>query len=254
MIVKELSDSIFYIENAFEHAKEFVAKIEELDEDPSTYDVIPKWKDWYDSQPYQDEFGQWKETLKEKPTGKQKEFNWNRSLTNFNSIWPIPEFELDDTRKLLEPVINLIHEPYLKILDIWYEKTGNKKLDYVSKNYMLKKYNTGGSIGTHIDINPEDPQNTMDWSALFYLNDDYVGGEIEFTDLDITLKPAAGSALIFPTTAPHMAFEVTEGNKYFIFMMIDTGYSHSLALYEEYPSLNGAIRNYREANKDIYGV
>lgn len=250
MIVKEFPGNVLYIENAFEHAKEFIDKIEELDKNSDTHSVIPPWKDWYDSQPYQDELGQWKEKLKDKPTGRQKEFNWNRTETNFNKIWPIPDFPLDNTHKNLEPVINLIHEPYLKILDIWYEKTGNKKLDYVSRNYMLKKYNTGGSLGTHIDINPDDPINTMDWSALFYLNDDYVGGEIEFTDSDTVLKPAAGSALIFPTTAPHMAYEVTEGNKYFIFMMIDTQYGHSLALYEEYPSLNGAIRNYRETLKN----
>jgi hypothetical protein len=247
MIVKDLSKDILYIENVFERAQDFVDAIERFDSDTQVHPVIPAWRDWYDGVPYQDEDGVWQVNYHDAPKGKQKLFDWNISATNNYRVWPLPEDDLGDyAHKIANPVIHLIHEPYLKVLDIWYEKTGHKKLDYVSKNYTLKKYNTGGSIGTHIDKNDQDPGSTMDYTVLFYLTDNYEGGEIEFTEANITLKPAAGSALIFKTTEPHMAYEVREGDKYFIFMYIHTEFGHSTSLYEDFVALNNSISEYRK--------
>lgn len=58
-----------------------------------------------------------------------------------------------------------------------------------------------------------------------YLNDDYVGGEIEFKIFledgsykRITYKPEAGDVVIFPSTPPywHGVRETTDGAKYFV--------------------------------------
>jgi hypothetical protein len=247
MIVKELSKDILYIENAFEKAQEFVDKIESFEQDSEMYSVIPKWEDWHDSVPHQGEDGEWHTSYHDHPKGKQKLFNWNRSLTFFNSLWPVPEDNFSDyAHKKASPVIDMIHDPYLKVLDIWYSKTGHEKLEYVSKNYTLKKYNTGGEIGIHIDRNIEDLKSTMDYTALFYLTDSYDGGEIEFPDINLTLKPSAGSALLFPTNLPHRALEVLSGDKYFIFMYIHTEFGHTTSLYEEFSALNAAILEHRE--------
>jgi len=89
----------------------------------------------------------------------------------------------------------------------------------------------------------------MDYTALFYLTDNYDGGEIEFPDIDLKIKPSAGSALIFPTTMPHRALEVLAGDKYFIFMYIDTKFGHTISLHEESDSLNEAILRHRESIK-----
>lgn len=246
LIVKQLSKDILYIENVFEKAQEFVDKIEEFEEDPEMYSVIPKWENWHDGEPYQDEDGEWQTSYHDYPKGKQKLFNWNRSSTLFNNIWPVPKDNFTDyAHEKAGPVIDLIHKPYLEALKIWYAKTGQNELAYVSKNYTLKKYNTGGAIGVHVDKNIDDPQSTMDYTALFYLTDNYNGGEIEFPDIDLTLKPSAGSVLIFPTTLPHTALEVLGGDKYFIFMYIHTEFGHTTSLYEEMAALNGAILEYR---------
>lgn len=83
--------------------------------------------------------------------------------------------------------------------------------------YELLKYDVGGQFGEHVDIIPGHPQ----WgyrrlSAVVYLNDDCEGGEIAFSRHELTLKPPAGSVLIFPSdfTYPHASLPVKSGTKY----------------------------------------
>jgi len=110
MIVHQLSRDILYIENAFEKAHEFVNKIEEFEEEKKMHSVIPKWGDWRDGEPYLDENGEWQTAYHDYAKGKQKFFNWNRSSTFFNSIWPVPEDSFTDyAHKKASPVIDLIH-------------------------------------------------------------------------------------------------------------------------------------------------
>lgn len=63
-----------------------------------------------------------------------------------------------------------------------------------------------------------------DISVLLYLNDDYEGGEIEFTQLGITIKPQAGMMLAFPSYAEfeHKVHPVTKGVRYNIVSWICT--------------------------------
>jgi predicted 2-oxoglutarate/Fe(II)-dependent dioxygenase YbiX len=63
-----------------------------------------------------------------------------------------------------------------------------------------------------------------DISVLLYLNDDYTGGEIEFTQLGLTLKPKAGMLLAFPSYLEfeHKVHPVTKGTRYTIVSWIAT--------------------------------
>jgi len=53
-------------------------------------------------------------------------------------------------------------------------------------------------------------------SLVAYLNDDYEGGEIEFSRFGIVQKPSAGSLVIFPSNYPyfHVVRKVTKGTRY----------------------------------------
>jgi hypothetical protein len=63
-------------------------------------------------------------------------------------------------------------------------------------------------------------------TAIFYLNDDYIGGEIVFLELDDNLqitwcdeyKPQAGDVLVFSSMHPiyHGVKTVEQGNKYIL--------------------------------------
>jgi hypothetical protein len=244
MKVTEFEGNILYIEDAFPQAQEFIDNIERYDQDPKTHSVIPAWEDWRDGHPVKvgDSPIAWKQELDPYTKGKQKMFDWDRSISNYNKVWPRPEYAFtDEAHTMVEDTINFIDKPYREILNIWSEKTGNSPLEHVSKNYFLRKYHVDGMIAPHIDKNIDNPLNTMDWSVLFYLNDNYVGGEVSFPDLGVTIKPTAGSALIFPCTAVHTAHQVLSGEKYYIFMVIHSEFGHSTAVVEEYYDLNEMI-------------
>jgi hypothetical protein len=54
-----------------------------------------------------------------------------------------------------------------------------------------------------------------DFSALLYLNEDYDGGEIEFTQYDLKLKPKPGTFIFFKgdMNARHLVHEVKSGER-----------------------------------------
>lgn len=248
MKITEFNENIFYIENAFPQAQEFINNIEEYDKDPKTHSVIPEWVDWRDGRPKNTKPGSAHidHRSDQFPKGKQKLFNWDRSASNYNRVWPRPQYVFDDeAHRMVENTIDMIDKPYHEILKFWSEKTNNSPLEHVSKNYILRKYHVGGKIGPHIDKNKDNPLNTMDWSALFYLNDNYEGGEIYFPDLDLKIKPTAGSALVFPCEISHEAEEVLSGEKYYIFMVIHSEFGHSNALTEEYHEMNELILKHK---------
>lgn len=84
------------------------------------------------------------------------------------------------------------------------------------EGYSLLRYKAPvGEYRHHIDASPE---NGRVVSGLIYLNNDYVGGELDFPEQKMTLKPAPGDVVLFPScfTHPHASLPVTEGTKYSI--------------------------------------
>lgn len=83
------------------------------------------------------------------------------------------------------------------------------------EDYNILKYNSGQEYQTHAD---SDGLTKRTISAVIYLNDDYEGGEIEFINFGIKLKPKAGTLLLFPSNYAyaHRAHAITSGTKYAI--------------------------------------
>mgnify|MGYP000379967471 FL=1 len=56
------------------------------------------------------------------------------------------------------------------------------------------------------------------YSSVFYLNDDYDGGELFFPEFDLTIKPKLGDLITFPTNSMYMhaVKEVKSGTRYTI--------------------------------------
>ena len=63
-----------------------------------------------------------------------------------------------------------------------------------------------------------------DISLLVYLNDDYEGGELEFTKLQLTIKPKKGMLITFPSYEDfeHKVHPVTNGVRYNLVSWINT--------------------------------
>jgi predicted 2-oxoglutarate/Fe(II)-dependent dioxygenase YbiX len=93
-------------------------------------------------------------------------------------------------------------------------------------NGLLNKWEVGDNLTQHIDSAQDFeqflgsgaawPPSVVLYSSILYLNDDYEGGEIRFTEHGVSVKPKAGTLLIFPSTDmyPHEVTEITSGTRY----------------------------------------
>jgi hypothetical protein len=92
------------------------------------------------------------------------------------------------------------------------------KIDQEIKNtepYTLLRYSGGEQYGFHYDGGTGSKRSI---SVLIYLNDDYEGGEIEFPNFNLKIKPKSGTLILFPSNYAygHIAHPVTSGTKYVI--------------------------------------
>ena len=92
-------------------------------------------------------------------------------------------------------------------------------------------YPVGGHYKTHNDgehFNHETRQweklMDRDVSFLFYLNDQYGGGELEFPELGLTIKPKKGMMIAFPSYKDfaHKVHPVTWGHRYSLVSWVAT--------------------------------
>lgn len=117
----------------------------------------------------------------------------------------------DDLRKInnkfYEKIVGAV-STYCNIFDIDQEIVD-------AEEYQLLKYSGGQHYGAHYDGGTGSARAI---SPILYLNDDYQGGEIEFINFGIKIKPKAGSLLVFPSSYAyrHIAHPVTSGTKYAI--------------------------------------
>jgi len=96
--------------------------------------------------------------------------------------------------------------------------------EYFPKNtlaleeFRLKCYNggTGQQFRKHVDIGDYNSARRF-LAFLYYLNDDFTGGETEFFN-EMKITPKRGSVLVFPPTwqYPHAGLPVDTGNKYIL--------------------------------------
>jgi len=80
-------------------------------------------------------------------------------------------------------------------------------------SYQLLRYGKDNFFNNHFD---DSVQHHRRVSIVYYLNDDYIGGEITFNRFNVTHKPKANDLIIFPSSYvyTHSVSEVTEGIRY----------------------------------------
>jgi hypothetical protein len=79
--------------------------------------------------------------------------------------------------------------------------------------FGILKYGQGQKFTNHIDDCTEFHRRI---STVYYLNDNYTGGEINFPRFGITFKPKANQMIVFPSTFVynHSVSPVIEGERY----------------------------------------
>lgn len=81
------------------------------------------------------------------------------------------------------------------------------------ENYNLLRYRGGQQYHEHYDGSTITGRAI---SAICYLNDNYIGGELEFPNFNVKIKPKQGTLILFPSNFAysHIAHPVTQGEKY----------------------------------------
>jgi predicted 2-oxoglutarate/Fe(II)-dependent dioxygenase YbiX len=83
------------------------------------------------------------------------------------------------------------------------------------EHYNMLRYRGGQEYKAHYDGSTATGRSL---SAIVYLNNNYEGGHVEFTNFGVKIKPEPGMLLLFPSNYAytHIAHPVTEGTKYAI--------------------------------------
>ena len=80
---------------------------------------------------------------------------------------------------------------------------------------QVVRYTPGGHYRPHADAALDMADRYV--TVLCYLNDDFEGGQTTFTYLNnLSIQPASGKAIIFPSTYVHQAEPVISGEKFVI--------------------------------------
>lgn len=147
-------------------------------------------------------------------------------------------------------ILETDNQGYDAILDVFNkclsEYIDENKLDITNEHmgigwWLVREYLPGSEMTAHSDIysyvtdngNPVTPYLT----AILYLNDDYVGGEISFPEQNLVIKPKPGSVVIFKSNTLHEVLPITEGSRY----MTQT-YIYEKQ-FSEYQDMNGKKAN-----------
>ena len=92
--------------------------------------------------------------------------------------------------------------------------------------YPVGGHYKGHNDGEHFNYETRQWERVMsrDVSFLFYLNDQYGGGELEFYDLGLTIKPKKGMMIAFPSYKEfaHKVHPVTWGHRYSLVSWVET--------------------------------
>jgi hypothetical protein len=108
------------------------------------------------------------------------------------------------------------------LANIFYETLVASERDYMYDHavyfsdhdaYQILRYGKGQKFTNHVDDHPHYHRRV---SSVYYINDDYEGGEINFPRFGISYKPKANEMIIFPSTYVynHSVSEVTSGTRY----------------------------------------
>lgn len=184
--VEIFSDRIFYYKNILADSLEILSLIETTNDKLTNNDAILPWADWTASDDKSYVFGQQKQT--------------NPAKLSSSSA------DVQHIYKRLTETLELAGRHYCL----------SNSLEYFPPSPLsISKYVKGASMGPHVDVYPGQ-RTTPVMSGVLYLNDDCLGGELDFPEQSVRIKPAAGSIVIFPSVEPfyHQSLEIAAGVKY----------------------------------------
>jgi hypothetical protein len=172
-------------------------------------------------------------TILESNLGSTGKYQWSQATVT-NSPNPIKKArdcvdfkykqeDLGERNEVNAELLDLHEEIYQKLkycIDDYAKYWGINVVYYEAFNFV--KYE---GEGTHFNIHADHgPAYNCTVSAVIYINDDYVGGDLKFPRLDnLVYKPRVGDIAVFPSNYiyEHASLPMESGTKYCVVIMTD---------------------------------
>lgn len=221
-----LGEKTYYYTNAIDNFDLFMKTLKELDLDEYVGEGgVNLWETWTSS-------------------------NDNNFIYGQTKVFSIEAIEnaKTETKTKSKYIYDAVMNAFYNVCKDYASSIGDHDEPNLFPTFNIKKYNSGLSMGSHFD--QLDGDNTLRYSLVMYLNDDYEGGEISFQlkdyeggwtskdgwthgapavnldyetaikdkSIDFGVKPKANSVVIFPSSAPyfHTAHTIKSGFKYMV--------------------------------------
>jgi hypothetical protein len=122
----------------------------------------------------------------------------------------------------LEVLFKTVYSQYLNVL--------NEKDFSPRPNFIIANMKNNENFMSHQDVNLDEETNVVNgYVAMYYLNDDFDGGELYFDKLGLTYKPIAGEVVIFPYNLWHRVKTVENGDRYTAMILVEKYIDKSIA-------------------------
>jgi len=137
-------------------------------------------------------------------------FSWQKFFPESKNIDPKDYYskELTEVSDILYLSLDNAFDHYTNILYPFAAKNIKSR----ENSIHLLRYEEGGHLPAHQDQGVS----SRVLSSVMYLNDNYEGGEIEFKQSGVKIKPEAGSIIFFPSNFlyVHEVYPITSGSRY----------------------------------------
>lgn len=107
---------------------------------------------------------------------------------------------------------------------------------YCEKEIKISRFKQDEAIRAHRDNDTTPKGYYLGYGIVIYYNDDYLGGELDYPELGITLKPKAGSALLHGGEVMHGSLPVlSNSTRYFSTIFMRGNDEHPTLLNKDLP-------------------
>lgn len=143
-----------------------------------------------------------------------------------HEIYEIEDFLSENTVNDILSLVNLDGDDGWGENNTGYKVLGQPIIEKLEQDILHSFNNVSGCIslqdikrlkvGEVIDLHYDQSKPYIMWGVVVYLNDNYLGGEIEYPDINFKLKPKKYSMIIHKSTLLHHVLPVIEGCRYMI--------------------------------------
>jgi hypothetical protein len=115
--------------------------------------------------------------------------------------------------KLPENILAMLAKIFRLVYNTATKKYGVEINNFNKANLALLKFEKGLFLRPHIDTQSAESNHI---ASIYYINDDFIGGELCFPDLNINIKPIPNSVIFFPGNENylHEVRKIVDGDRF----------------------------------------